>query len=654
MKKNKVRNLLITVLFMTFFGVCACTSKIFTSKGNESAGIVNDFILKYNLLVIPKSPTTSGLYQYLKKNYPTFDNITYSAPTMNILRADNWLLQTPNIWGFDLSDYQDIFTRSKHRDQCFNLPTCSTDTDCFASKSNFPVKCIVPNFLATSAASGCPNNTTTPKGQKLCISNAQKILLDIYDDIIIAQKTVDITMLNSGHPFLTNQKFKNGQAIGTPDPFFFVLKQAFTDLSHKTTGNITARLLGGSTSTTLGNQNAHEFLQALTSGLSSSNKLTIVTAAERSCPTLFANNYCHTPYVESNDLFSGSWDHGKIIAVDNNSIIVGGENLWGGDYLGSSATNDSLFRMEGPITQGANTYVNILFKYLASLYFYDTENVDKCIVYEDGKIQIQKDTCSQRWSNISPGKTVTPVPAPNDLSVPALFVSKLSGGLDVDPVDQSTTADQSEPARIFAIANAESSVKIAQQGLFQKGYKLDKNDKPVLDGTIWPVPVGSIKTANPLGTMQAIARVFDVNINQNRDATVQILTSSFSHTDGYGSDAQASHTFNFLCELLVTTFKHSKSSAQAQLQKNLQIGYVSYLNGATSGGMPAHHNKFWMVDDNMFYFGSHNFYPSSLQQFGIVTESKAAAKIVNDEFWNKLWSNADFSNFSASTVECNF
>ncbi|WP_375359508.1 hypothetical protein [Candidatus Tisiphia endosymbiont of Neophilaenus lineatus] len=25
------------------------------------------------------------------------------------------------------------------------------------------------------------------------------------------------------------------------------------------------------------------------------------------------------------------------------------------------------------------------------------------------------------------------------------------------------------------------------------------------------------------------------------------------------------------------------------------------------------HNKFWIVDDKVFYFGSHNFYPTSLQ-----------------------------------------
>lgn len=44
-----------------------------------------------------------------------------------------------------------------------------------------------------------------------------------------------------------------------------------------------------------------------------------------------------------------------------------------------------------------------------------------------------------------------------------------------------------------------------------------------------------------------------------------------------------------------------------------------------------------MVDDKIFYLGSHNFYPSSLQQFGIIIDSSEAVKSLIESYWNPMW-----------------
>lgn len=597
----------------------------------------------------PITPITIvDIYNYLKKNFPQYENITYAAPSTNILRANNWLLQTPDIWGFTLEQYNQVYA-SANLDPCFSLPTCAVDSDCKPSGApTFPATCVSPNFL-TQAVTGCPNNTSDAAGTKLCLSNAHKIITDLYSAIIGAQHSIDISMLNTGDNFLTTQQFDaNAQPLGTqsPDAFYFVLKQALTELANTSTNAITVRLLGGSYSNSgLALPNTQNFLKNITSNFNAGNKITIVAVPERSCPTLFGS--CDNPYAGVNDIFDASWNHGKNIVIDQNIVFAGGENLWGGDYLSANPTNDAYFRLEGPVAKGATVYNNSLFTYLSTLYSSENRYTDQCYVYQNGTI-VSQNPCSSNWGKSQNLIQNSPSLSNGDISVSAMYVSKLNG--DILNID----ADQSEPARVYAISNASQSVKIAQQSLFIKGMKFNPSTfQPLADGTIWPAAPGSV-TPNPIATMNAIATVFNKNIKNKTNVTVNILTTSFSQYDGYGADVELSYIYNFLCSILTKTFGNSATVAQSQLSSNLKLGYVSYNNGVTSNGTPSHHNKFWMVDDRIFYFGSHNFYPSPLQQFGIITDNTQAASELLTKFWNPLWSNADSSTsaFDPSTVKC--
>ena len=83
----------------------------------------------------------------------------------------------------------------------------------------------------------------------------------------------------------------------------------------------------------------------------------------------------------------------------------------------------------------------------------------------------------------------------------------------------------------------------------------------------------------------------------------------------------------------------TKQEADTQLHTLLHLGSIDF--NQSNDGSIKNHNKFWMVDDHIFYFGSHNIYPSALQQYGVIVDSSEAADKVNNNFWNPMWLNAN-------------
>ncbi|GAF89596.1 unnamed protein product, partial [marine sediment metagenome] len=119
--------------------------------------------------------------------------------------------------------------------------------------------------------------------------------------------------------------------------------------------------------------------------------------------------------------------------------------------------------------------------------------------------------------------------------------------------------------------------------------------------------------------MQALAQAILNNVN------VYIITSDL-HAGSYSSHTDLQYIYNYLLQLT-----HDKT----KLNTFLHLATVSYTNAQKDN--IGSHNKFWMVDNKIFYVGSHNIYPSSLQQFGVIIDSKAAAAQINKTLWNPLW-----------------
>ena len=101
------------------------------------------------------------VYSALKNFWPQYDGQTYAAPTTNVW---NGLIPTPNIFGLNLTTYEESFTPQAGFvvDRKFEMPTCKTNAHC-----NGYAKCKRPTY------------TTDPSGKVidgLCTNRAHDML----------------------------------------------------------------------------------------------------------------------------------------------------------------------------------------------------------------------------------------------------------------------------------------------------------------------------------------------------------------------------------------------------------------------------------------------------------------------------------------------
>ncbi len=568
--------------------------------------------------------SAEGIYNHLHAKFPQYNNVTYAEPSENYLTPGDWLVQTPNSWGTSLSTYNQGFTPKGHNkiDPQFFVPTCQTQADC-------------------GGVSKCKTAAFTRDDRKLCLSSAHKVMEIFYNTFISANSTVDITTL--------------GKPIGTiplimhPTDFAYTstLRNAITTLGHKSiaTGKpITIRLLEGayppfisehseqalesthnSHNLQLGDPVLEWYLEDITSGLPANNKVTVSVANERSCS--FKPN-CGNHNDQQNIILKFSFNHGKTVIVDNSTVIAGGQDLWGDDYAGINPVNDSSIKISGAVAAGATAYMNTLWKYMSD---HPSLLVNHCSTYSNGVI-------SGCITDATAPNTRSTVINTNTFPVQAMFVSKLNNGVGVGD-----DADQSEVARVFALKNATTSIKISQQALFKIGHILPFARHPILH------PLGTIDG----NVIQAIAHAI-----RNHSTDVYIVTSQVNHTS-YASPVDLQYLYDAIlhsmksdCDLNTGDAEEKLSSRSLQsncypddakakqaLNKHLHLAYLNYTD-STDSTIRAH-NKFWMVDDKVFYFGSHNFYPSSLQQFGVIVDSTMAATDLNNTFWTPMWFNSN-------------
>lgn len=540
------------------------------------------------------------VYEHIKTMdngaYAKYDGVTYSKPSTNTIRDDGeFLFQTPKLWGHSLEEYLQSRTYSKtgKYDPVFKLPTCFTDSDC-------------------GHLSKCATAYFTKSDEKLCLMPEDNILNRLANNISGAQYSVDIFTLGlksiSSGAFtetIKNALYKLAEkSIGMNHPIKVrMLEGAYIPFTER------VRLANGSTSS--GGQvrsfiTLYQYLKNLTEELPKKNKLIISVASMTAC----LPGIC--PYKQD-PLFSFSWNHGKAVVIDHKDLITGGQNFEGDSYLGKNPSNDSMLELLGPIAQTAENYADILWKYVDSHQRGKAEN--HCYTYEDGKIN---DTCLMTMSK--PDSNVLPNNA--DLNrfpldpIKAMSISKLNHGVLPDD------ADQSEIARVYAFKNAEKTIRISQQALFIKGiFKTIFPPSETSDGNV----------------ISALAYAIYAN-----NVDVKIITSNFTNSTlaGYGSFVPLEYVYNSIKNSVKSQFPSASDiEITDKLSKLLHLAYIDF--NASNNITIKNHNKFWMVDDHIFYFGSHNVYPSSVQEYGIIVDNGSLAENILINFWNPMWQNSN-------------
>lgn len=542
-------------------------------------------------------PTINGLYDKLKANFPQYDHLTYSAPQINYL-ADHWLIQTPHAWGQTIDSYNAglLPKNTQSINTVFQLPQCQSNVDCAAGRY-----CVNANFSGNAP---------------LCLSGANLMQQRMYTAIVNAKKFVDITTL---------QPSSIHQPTLTTDGFTSTLKNAIIALAYQSENSSTpiyVRLLQGSFMPGRKRDRANliekltnnqlKYLEAIVNDLPRGNKLVISIASQRSCALTRPSN-CGNEDKQHSLYLSSAWNHGKIIDIDSRTLIVGGENLWGDVYLNKNPVNDANIEIAGPTAQGATTYSDQLWQFVYKHQRQYKSNVCHSYNYQTNEI-----------SNACPSNGLMSMTndAPYNgagLAVKAMPIAKLNNGV------LGKQADQSEFARVYAFGHAKREIQISQQAMIKKIGR-DRLIYPLyaINGTV----------------MQALAHAISHSV------TVDIVTSNLSpNQSGYSSQVDSQSIYDYLLHLLRANFKLNKSVAAERLKNYLHIKTIAYSNTDPKASQTPSHNKVWIVDRHLFYFGSHNIYPSSLQQFGVIIDSRQATKQLESEWWQPLWRNAVWANY---------
>ena len=537
-----------------------------------------------------------------KANHPEFpmQDVTYSLTTGNKL-YDNFLSVYPGTaaWGMAAARFPmyGFDTDPNTGDADFGLPHCSSDSDCMSN-----AKCLHLTAF---------DNSSTPSSVKMCTGMADRNLSGIYDLVISAHHFVDITTLEH----FPDNRFKA------------TLRNALTTLA-KSGKPITVRLLDGiyaapteQQSSTINTQQEYNALINTTKGELEdltrdvgkvpNEQLTVYIAGMRSCSGPLGTT-CASKAASKYMGFS--WNHSKLIDVDGISVMDGGVNMFATNYLQQDPVFDLMAEVSGPAAEKTLGFTNMLWdfvnKYMRS---YPQDVIE--FQYQHGNIT----------SNVPAPKLQQTANIPPPGKVEVLNIGRTGGGI----LPNGVRKNASDLAFYLLLSSAQKTMYIAQQSL---------------NGSLNTWPFDQLKNASGetiahTNLLSAIA-----NLLVKKNGQVYIVTSPTDTLKvplelGYESLATKEQIWD---KIKAEAMAISPSSV-GKLCGHLHIANIQFndndIQWPDTNKQIFDHYKFMMVDDHLFYFGSQNFYPSGLQNYGYIVDdpSGAASTTMKNSLWNPLW-----------------
>jgi phosphatidylserine/phosphatidylglycerophosphate/cardiolipin synthase-like enzyme len=366
---------------------------------------------------------------------------------------------------------------------------------------------------------------------------------------------------------------------------------------------------------------------------------------------------------------SGSWNHTKIIVADDKKAITGGHNCWDDDYLGTPPTHDVSGVFEGPAAGAARLFCDKLWEHTDRIYSFSLIN-----------------GVFQKGTKAEPPKPILNTGTPGGLEM--LSLGRLGKGL----ANFSISSNASVTARIVALCKAKNTIRISQQSLraiiftvlgvpltqplydfytclaIVRAVRAGVNVEIVLSGQFGKgyggeaqkvleflqllylldvLPPDNIPTFNrparpgqpppkDPGTKRFnrnrvySERCHAVPPRENIDKWVDLAAGVATLAEGKDPIVDEN--------LFDLDFRSDyKGGDIAEFNKKLKLATLYYAGNSQS----SNHAKMYIIDEDCFYVGSDNMYPSrdneGLQEFGYLIEDKNETKKFNAEYWDKLW-----------------
>ncbi|MBK5072017.1 hypothetical protein I2492_03160 [Budviciaceae bacterium CWB-B4] len=329
-------------------------------------------------------------------------------------------------------------------------------------------------------------------------------------------------------------------------------------------------------------------------------------------------------YVGAMQSSALSWNHSKLIIVDGKRAICGGHNLWSSDYTGFGPVHDVSMQLSGPTITTAQNFLNKIWSVLAG--------------YSRGC-----DIAKWYWSRLiykgNIYKNALPV-IKHNLAEPTgdtkvLALGRMGDGL----VDASPSANASQTARIAAIQNAKSHIRLSQQ-------------------MIGVMDVGKAEGIS-FGFDNEFVRALATHISQGRD--LYLIVADSNGTSGvvggtYAGVGGVKEAARYIGEV-VSKVSGKKGAALIELlSAHLYVAPIRIYDKQPDDPKaeswkwrkdkrvvePGNHAKVCIYDDEAFYIGSDNAYgivmnPQGLQEFGFMISGHEETAALVEEYWNKAW-----------------
>ena len=502
-------------------------------------------------------PLTKQTLEELQKTdfFRLLDGTTYGLAQGNRLPA-NWLIQTPNVWNLPAAAVAYVPLDCANCDPDFHLPACQKPPDCEFNPC-----------LPLQASVSRPGMRV----RSFCVGQADMVIDRYYNLIRSAEHSVDVTMLQPAADFR----------------FLAALRNAITWLAYSGR-DVTMRVMIGNYPPA--GTDVLAFLHELNrdTAAAPNSRLNIYVGTTRSCDGV---QPCDTL----------SWNHSKIVAVDGERAILGGENMWTKDYLLADPVHDLSMEVAGPAAHIAHRFADALWQFVCSRPSDDPLNLS--YKAETGQREIERGCLSH---------IELPHEKRGNGGVPILAVGRLAAGIKTGFDDQSLIA------RDLIWGAATHTIRMVQQDVgFSAFNGADQS---------WPD--------------SALEKLSDLLTVKHGD--VYIVLSNYAAagpTGDYSNKIPLEAVANHIRDLVKARSGMTEPALSALLCQHLHLAPLRFGPDAMwPDGRPIGvHAKFWMVDDNIFYIGSDNLYPVDLQEFGFIVEDHNASSELLNSYWNHAW-----------------
>jgi len=348
-----------------------------------------------------------------------------------------------------------------------------------------------------------------------------------------------------------------------------------------------------------------------------------------------------------------SWNHSKIVAADGRVAMVGGMNLWSGDYLDtSSPVTDLSIEVQGAAARGAQLFLNELWTYVQTYGRSTVRPVDLTLTLTPTYVQ-SANLAGQSYVKSIPEPVMASsgVGSSGGLETVSILSVGRAGYLRNGRVTQSTAKTLSSRDADFSTGwlwNLVSDGGVMNQGDPQ--WDANNPGDIALRSLVRHADRAIVMTQQMLEfKFLPIGRsVFDFRLYQalaDRIAAgvkVDIITSNLKVNGDYKAN-KPQESWDALTTLVYRNLQEKPGSinldhsalvdlSRSMMDKGLSIkglGISSLPGWPGQTVSPSLHSKVICVDDETFYVGSQNAYPNKLLEFGYIVENSKAASDLN-------------------------